>query len=936
MRSQWVRCLLVFAVSHAVGVSFAIEPTEYRSHAPARPLPVASNRARSDGPAYFVATNGNDAHAGSEAQPWRTLAHAVGKLQPGDTLSLRGGTYHEHVATTLVGTAEKPITIRSDPGELAILDGGLREFLDDPATAWEPCPDGVPGEFWSTKTYSGLDPNAGDLKVSLLGNFADSMTPIHGYWNRGDLQSDNPFFNLNDGEPKSGKVGSAKHVYCGPGVWYDSATNRIHCRLAHTKLAGLGDNNYRGETDPRRMPLVLAPWSSGSVLTLTDSRFVRLQDLVLRGARQPTLWLAGGANLELDGLTIYGGQAPIKADGVIGLRMSHTACRGLAAPWTFRGSLKYRSIESRLFTTSGWDPTGTDGRNYEIAYCEFTDSVDGVFIGNIDTVAFHHNLLDNVSDDGVFVTAATAYDGETPGGGHLVFQNRFARCLSTFAFGVGHARQKIIADAERGKWGTKQLGRGLTITRNVFDFRQPVHYHWPAGPDEPQELTFLGRFAGDHGSPGWEPMTITHNTLLTGDPPRYEYATNGFSGGVGNGSRRRVFNNIVCQLRGLPGQWLPDGKADYAADGNLLWSASDGSTTSALPKPRYPRDQTPPPETWTARDQFADPNFVVFDPDWRKPVDLRLRDDSPAVNRGVEIPAADRGLDPLRSFDEGIPDVGAVPRGVTPWRVGCRGRLDVFGNVADSLRESNAAAPIEIAWVLPGSRTRESSDRSLTTSATRERPIAVVTGYPAFEAPLVTYALRKRGMKVVEVERAWLDPSEFAKYGVIVFDGSFARAGVTPTKFADNELPIVRKFLEDGGTLWLFRERFDLFASESGRRMLIELGGPQPRENAKEFAVLMPQHPWVAHLTEAGADHSWLAKGGSAIGLPKGDVLIGTATGKTLLGRVSVGKGQIIYVGWSIAASLPNGRVPPTVADERRFDDQMRVLTNIVGAFESR
>jgi hypothetical protein len=211
-------------------------------------------------------------------------------------------------------------------------------------------------------------------------------------------------------------------------------------------------------------------------------------------------------------------------------------------------------------------------------------------------------------------------------------------------------------------------------------------------------------------------------------------------------------------------------------------------------------------------------------------------------------------------------------------------------------------------------------------------PVAVVTGYPAFEAPLVNYAFRKRGAKVVAVEKAWLDPREFAKYGVIVFDGSFARAGVTPTKFADDELPIVRKYLEEGGTLWLFRERFDLFASESGRRMLIELVGPQSRGNSKEFSVLMPQHPWVAHLAQPDVDLSWLAKGGGAIGLPNGEILIGTPTGDALLGRVPVSKGQIVYVGWSIAASLPSGRVPPTVADERRFDDQMRVVTNIVAA----
>lgn len=119
----------------------------------------------------------------------------------------------------------------------------------------------------------------------MLGNFADSLTPLHGYWNRGDLQSDNPYFNLNDSEAESTKVGVAKHVYCGPGVWYDAETGRsIDCRLC-TKLPGLKDDNYRGETDPRKTPLGPAPWASGSVLALSDSRFVRLQDLVLRGAR---------------------------------------------------------------------------------------------------------------------------------------------------------------------------------------------------------------------------------------------------------------------------------------------------------------------------------------------------------------------------------------------------------------------------------------------------------------------------------------------------------------------------------------------------------------------------------------------------------------------------------------------------------------------------
>ena len=95
---------------------------------------------------------------------------------------------------------------------------------------------------------------------------------------------------------------------------------------------------------------------------------------------------------------------------------------------------------------------------------------------------FHHNLVENVTDDGVFLTAGTAYDGETQGGDVHIYQNRFARILTTFAFGVGHGRQKMT---EKGK----QTGSGVWIYRNVFDFRRPVWYTWPSGP---------GRSAGDH------------------------------------------------------------------------------------------------------------------------------------------------------------------------------------------------------------------------------------------------------------------------------------------------------------------------------------------------------------------------------------------------------------------------------------------------------
>jgi hypothetical protein len=49
---------------------------------------------------------------------------------------------------------------------LAILDGGFPEFRENPAEAWEPCPEGAEGEFRSRREYPGRD--------RVAGNFADN------------------------------------------------------------------------------------------------------------------------------------------------------------------------------------------------------------------------------------------------------------------------------------------------------------------------------------------------------------------------------------------------------------------------------------------------------------------------------------------------------------------------------------------------------------------------------------------------------------------------------------------------------------------------------------------------------------------------------------------------------------------------------------------
>lgn len=850
---------------------------EWVSHPPMRPLPVASTRPLPAGPLKFVdAAKGGDERDGSEAKPWRTLGFAVTKLVPGDTLVLRGGIYREHVTATCAGTFEKPITIRAHPNELVILDGGLADFFDAPEKAWEPFAEGAPGEFRSTKTYENAGSASTDdqVETTLLGSFADSMVPLQGCHAMGDLRSTNMFWTLGGGD----KVSREKFIYCGPSICYDAKTQRIHARFAHTTLQGLGADNYRGETDPRRLKLVIATLNAGPVLTLREARYVRVQDIVVRGARMATVEVEDCTSIAFEGVTAYGGSAAIRVQGTQGLRMSNCALRGIAAPWTFRSSLKYRSIEARIFSASSWTPSGGDNADFEIANCEFTDCVDGVFIGNVRDVNFHHNLVANVSDDGLFLTCGTAPDGTTHGGNVHLWQNRFERCLTVFAFGVGHGRQKMLPTGS-------QTGAGVWAHNNVFDLRQWVPYFQPHSAGEPQEFTFTGRMCGDHGSPAWEPLYFYHNTILAGNEPFRAVYLDGLGRGIARGSPRRLLNNIVVQANGVPGTVLQENKPDFIGDGNLHWTAAKDSAVNAEEFLRKLREARSAKELQAAQhDQYADPLLDA---------DSRLQPQSPAIGAGVAIPADWPA--PLSSKD-----LGALPARVEAWHVGVK-------------TGDHSSLPLP----------------KIETKIITGKPVAVVEGYPAFDAPLVRYALRKQGRKTEVFERAWLDTTRLPEFSMVVYAGSLARAKSPVTKFSAEDLPRVRAFLEQGGTLVLLRATNEMFASDHGKAFLNEVCGETPKLAAAPSQLLLPQHPWVKHLD--ASPHPWLAaKNAAPLRAVKGERILGTPEGLTTLCRIAVGKGALIYIGWEIAESIPHGRLKATVEMERIYEEQYRVLEQVL------
>lgn len=63
---------------------------------------------------YYLSSDGDDAAAGTQQNPWRSLEHASGALQAGDTLILRPGSYPGTLSITTEASAEAPTVVRAE------------------------------------------------------------------------------------------------------------------------------------------------------------------------------------------------------------------------------------------------------------------------------------------------------------------------------------------------------------------------------------------------------------------------------------------------------------------------------------------------------------------------------------------------------------------------------------------------------------------------------------------------------------------------------------------------------------------------------------------------------------------------------------------------------------------------------------------------------
>ena len=331
-----MRIVAVLGCVLAVSVAdFAHGEETWKSHRPLRVAPAASNRALPAGPMLVIdAENGNDGNAGTQAAPLRTVQVAINRATPGTTVTLRGGVYFERLVIAARGTAEKPFTLRSWPGETAVIDGRWSEFSQSPDKSWQPIGDGASGEFRSTKKY----PNVREA----IGAFGDSMIGLNSYFHRSDLQATNELIDYDDWDQS--KTTDIKPLWCGPGLWYDAASGHIHCRLSHTHLPGL--DNYNGETDPRKLPLIVAPFRSVPLL-IDGAAHIRVQDLTIRGAGYDAVILDRAEHIEFDNVTIWCGSYGVRARATGPLKLHRCGLYGSCPPWLFRTDTSKRAYPGR-------------------------------------------------------------------------------------------------------------------------------------------------------------------------------------------------------------------------------------------------------------------------------------------------------------------------------------------------------------------------------------------------------------------------------------------------------------------------------------------------------------------------------------------------------------------------------------------------------------
>ena len=638
---------------------------------------------------YFVdPRQGNDAGAGSESSPWRTINHALSQMAPGDTLRLAPGRYHEQVTISLRGGAYAPISIiGSEEGE-TIIDGGLPEFFESPQAAWEPLGDEL---YRSTGTYRNIP--------GVAGSFADRNDPLLTYYLRSDLLAANQIVRY-DEKTKLVDV----DLYCGPGLWLDRDSGRIYARFSHTRNNSPYVADYTGETDPRKIPLVIAPIDS-TPLKLINASHVDISNVTVTGGGHDTIYIKDCQYVRFNRINVRCGS--FRGESSSHVKVLSSSFRGWVAPWTWRGdgslgcasgNLRdiFEVISGELFDAShqtrsnprprvindgmahggvfGWSRGDLDGpenktplmvnpdvnRQWEIAHSEFRGNHDGVYLTGRD-MHMHHCSIDDMQDDAV--------DFSTPVKG-LVDNVRFESNL---------IRRCVTAISTHNQG---EPDGNVYFYRNVIDLRRPMAWMRPTaeqaeGKPHPGNGFFMH---GSDAAKAIESYYLYHNTVVGHVFSRYFFG-HGFNATLKAGATRRNFNNLFVYLDEYPMPFVSRAYEgmDLQFGHNLHWSIVQSEKNDRIARTFFSAWSAhefsdavaalPEGKRWASGSVMADPQFKAFDPAITAVNDYRPQPGSPAVGMAMTLPSTWPGASP---HDQAV---GALPPDGEQLRVGVDGRI---------------------------------------------------------------------------------------------------------------------------------------------------------------------------------------------------------------------------------------------------------------------
>ncbi len=594
---------------------------------------------------YVDPAAGVDADSGGGIDtPWHTLGYAFRRLQPGDTLFLRGGTYFESsLVLSNSGTESQPIVIRGYPGETAVIDSGYREFRTPGNVDWE-LVDAATGEYRSVRSAGSGYIYAYVASVPGYENDRVVLVPY---------QSGSQFRATTDQY-----VNGSTPFYVGPGTFEDS-DGRIHIRLAKTTDLRNAEARYgvvfpEENADPRDYSIII---SQASRTLKVNASYLVFKDIVFHQAEHTISLAANSHHVVFDGITAWMGDDAVETagSGVHDITLTRSRFYGDAPYWIFWSDMKDSPAPADLLRGTSIDMRyGT--YNWEISHNHIRGSGQDLISTNTDErdISIHHNRLENCGDD------AFELEGTVNVGRIWVFENYIGNCLTAVAPGQD----------------SPSFDGPLYVYRNIFSLLRnpPINRKeginsWNGGGRFGYEYAFKQDSRNTH---------YYHNTVVLLN------SSSGMNIVPRIPDNSFVADNLLVMINGRVQGSYATGPGQIV-DGDLYWKMNTVDSTHLVSS----YDTVPALSSATGLEEnglgevvkrgtdpwFANLELGVVDPSqsvWtltpgsevHKPNDFMLGAGSPAIGAGIVLPAHPTlGAMPDSRASQ---DIGAIPSTATP------------------------------------------------------------------------------------------------------------------------------------------------------------------------------------------------------------------------------------------------------------------------------